>query len=407
MEFHADSIMQHTNFSFVIPNDFIMEEIWNPRHYDRPTKSLILLHGLTGTDTDWLYGGVAQLMAIQYNVNIFMPTTGNSFYLDKGYPGGNHCEFIAEELPAYIKKTFGIEMKRENSIIGGLSMGGYGALHTALSYPDRFSACIALSSALVVRDVAKAPDSEVGSVLPQRMREELFGDPSKLMDSDMNHEVLYRKLKEQGKDKEALMYIDCDTFAVRDLKPLFEGATQGLAYMQKNEGMPYLTHGPSKRLWDDVKGKTYCGIVIDEHSEMWNSGLIAAPVSVMEKVCGLTLRLCDEMLAQGIKSFNVEQFCFALALRHECQQIHTAEPFFCHYWGNKEGWNQVQTEFFVRSYMEQLTVEQEVQLFKAMDFTVVPYYVKSPIWRDRFLRWTDRIAPLKGQRYLDKEKMKN
>ena len=60
MEFHADSIMQHTNFSFVIPNDFIMEEIWNPRHYDRPTKSLILLHGLTGTDTDWLYGGVAQ-----------------------------------------------------------------------------------------------------------------------------------------------------------------------------------------------------------------------------------------------------------------------------------------------------------------------------------------------------------
>ena len=42
MEFHADSIMQHTNFSFVIPNDFIIEEIKNPRHYDRPTKSLIL-----------------------------------------------------------------------------------------------------------------------------------------------------------------------------------------------------------------------------------------------------------------------------------------------------------------------------------------------------------------------------
>lgn len=200
MEFHADTIMQHANFSFVLPNDVAMEEVFDLKYYDRDPVNLILLHGLTGTDTDWLYGGVAQLMAIQYNVNIFMPTTGNSFYLDKGYPGGNHCEFIAEELPAYIKKTFGIEMKRENSIIGGLSMGGYGALHTSLSYPDRFSACIALSSALVVRDVAKAPDSEVGSVLPQRMREELFGDPSKLMDSDMNHEVLYRKLKEQGKD---------------------------------------------------------------------------------------------------------------------------------------------------------------------------------------------------------------
>ena len=218
-------------------------------------------------------------------------------------------------------------------------------------------------------------------------------------------EHVAKLLKEQGKDKEPLMYIDCDTFAVCDLRPLFEGAAQGLAYMQKNEGMPYQTHGPSKRLWNDVKGKTYCGIEIDEHSEMWNSGLIVAPVSVMEKVCELTLRLCDEMLAQGIKSFNVEQFCFSMALRHECQQIHSAESFFCHYWGNKEGWNQVQTEFFVRSYMEQLTVEQEVQLFKALDFTSVPYYVKSPIWRDRFLRWTDHIAPLKGQRYLDNEEL--
>ena len=27
MEFHADTIMQHTNFCYVLPNDFIMEEI--------------------------------------------------------------------------------------------------------------------------------------------------------------------------------------------------------------------------------------------------------------------------------------------------------------------------------------------------------------------------------------------
>ena len=105
MEFHAESIMQHTNFSFVLPNDVAMEEVFDPKYYDREPMNLILLHGLTGTDTDWLYGGVAQLMAIQYNVNIFMPTTGNSFYLDKGYQGRNHCEFIAEELPEYIQKT--------------------------------------------------------------------------------------------------------------------------------------------------------------------------------------------------------------------------------------------------------------------------------------------------------------
>ena len=107
MEFHADTIMQHANFSFVLPNDVEMEEVFDQRHYDRPTKTLILLHGLTGTDTDWLFGGVAQEMAVQYNLAVFMPTAGNNFYLDRGYRGGNWGSFVGEELPAYIRKVFG------------------------------------------------------------------------------------------------------------------------------------------------------------------------------------------------------------------------------------------------------------------------------------------------------------
>ena len=105
MEFHSQSIMLHTNFSFILPNDVEMEEVRDKRHYDREPMNLILLHGLTGTDTDWLYGSMAQWAAIQYNLNIFMPTTGNTFYLDKGYIGANAREFITEELPEYIGKT--------------------------------------------------------------------------------------------------------------------------------------------------------------------------------------------------------------------------------------------------------------------------------------------------------------
>ena len=146
MEFHADSIMQHANFSFVLPNDVYMEEVKDLRHYDRPPKTLILLHGLTGTDTDWLYGGVAQEMAIQYNLAVFMPTAGNFFYLDRGYPGGNYGAFVGEEFPAYVRKTFGYCTDREDTLIGGLSMGGYGAIHTAPAYPETFPACIALPS---------------------------------------------------------------------------------------------------------------------------------------------------------------------------------------------------------------------------------------------------------------------
>lgn len=200
MEFHAQTIMTHANFSFVISNDVEMGEVKDLSHYDREKKNLILLHGLTGTDTDWLYGGNAQLMAIQYNLNIFMPTVGNTFYLNRGYTGAEYEKFIAEELPEYIMKTFNVEMTRENTMIGGLSMGGYGAIHTALDYPERFSACIALSSALIINSIAAEGENKVNSVTPVQMRRDLFGDPASLKGSDKDPEAQYMKLKKAGAD---------------------------------------------------------------------------------------------------------------------------------------------------------------------------------------------------------------
>ncbi len=198
MEFHADTIMQHANFSFVLPNDVEMEEVKDKRYYDRPTKSLILLHGLTGTDTDWLYGGVAQEIAIQYNLAVFMPTTGNSFYLDRGYPGGNYASFVGQEFPDYIRSVFGYCESRENTMIGGLSMGGYGALHTALAFPENYSACIALSSALALYEIAETGKRKDG-VMPEAMIKEVFGDPEKLLESDKNPEYLFKKCRELNK----------------------------------------------------------------------------------------------------------------------------------------------------------------------------------------------------------------
>ena len=207
MEFHSQSIMLHTNFSFILPNDVEMDEVRDKRHYKRDPMNLILLHGLTGTDTDWLYGSMAQWMAIQYNLNIFMPTTGNSFYLDNGYKGAKFREFITEELPAYIGRTFGIKMTRENSMIGGLSMGGYGSFCAALSHPEKFRACIALSSALITDGIAAG---SLDGVVPPQMIEYIFGDPKKLTESDKNPEYLYRKLKEEGRTIPKI-YFACGT----------------------------------------------------------------------------------------------------------------------------------------------------------------------------------------------------
>ncbi len=256
MEFHAQSIMQHANFAYALPYDTEMEEVKDLANYDRPTKSLILLHGLTGTDTDWLFGGVAQMLAYQYNLAVFMPTTGNSFYLDKGYEGGNFCTYIGEELPDFINKVFGFCESRENTLIGGLSMGGYGSIHTALEYPDRFSGVIALSSALVIKAVASdhrfavkdetAEDQEddpVRDVLPKGMLLDIYGDPDKLVGSEKDPEAQYLKLKKAGADIPKIY------LAIGTEDSLLESNRDFAAFLKK-EGADYkYEEGPGKHDW--------------------------------------------------------------------------------------------------------------------------------------------------------------
>ena len=240
MEFHADTIMQHANFAFVLPNDVNMEEVDEPRHYERPPKSLILLHGLTGTDTDWLFGGVAQDLAVRFNLAVFMPTAGNFFYLDRGYTGGNWGSFVGEEFPAYIRSTFGHCLRREDTIIGGLSMGGYGAIHTALAFPGNFSACIALSSALRLHEFAA---DDVPGIIPTAMVRDIFGDPKELLASDKNPEVLFDKVSEAGAGLPRI-YMACGT------EDHLLDANRSFASFLRQRGADYrFEEGPGAHTW--------------------------------------------------------------------------------------------------------------------------------------------------------------
>ncbi|MBQ9060146.1 MAG: hypothetical protein IJ128_03290, partial [Firmicutes bacterium] len=243
MEFHAQSLMQHTYFSFVLPNDAPMEEVGDPAYYDRDPLNLILLHGLTGTDTDWLYGGGAQQLATQYNLNVFMPTTGNTFYLDHGYLGRNYCTFVGKELPDYLQATFGITMTRENTLIGGLSMGGYGAIHTAMAFPERFSTCIALSSAIHIEYMADAMRGGAEDVLPLEMAQIIFGGPDQLESSETNPKVQYRDLKASGKPL-PFIYLACGTE-----DDLYD-ANRDFADFLEEEGADYhFEEGPGGHDW--------------------------------------------------------------------------------------------------------------------------------------------------------------
>ncbi|MBR3006110.1 MAG: hypothetical protein IKH68_05600, partial [Erysipelotrichaceae bacterium] len=153
VRFRAESLAQNGEFYMHLPPKtppFFMKD--NP-YYQRERKVMVLLHGYTGDATDWLYNSAAADLSMRYNLAIVMPNGGISFYLDRKPTGRQYAKFIGEELIDYLRETFGLAMKKEDTLIGGVSMGGFGALHTGLAYPERFSGVMALSSALIIHQL--------------------------------------------------------------------------------------------------------------------------------------------------------------------------------------------------------------------------------------------------------------
>ena len=113
-----------------------------------PFKTLYLLHGLSGDQTHWLRYTSVERYAKDHGIAVVMPAVARSWYADTAY-GAKYFTFITEELPTVCRGHFkGIGDRREDTFIGGLSMGGYGAIKAAMTYPERYAGCIALSGAL-------------------------------------------------------------------------------------------------------------------------------------------------------------------------------------------------------------------------------------------------------------------
>jgi S-formylglutathione hydrolase FrmB len=79
---------------------------------------------------------------------VVMPDGFRGFYTDN-HQGPPFARHLGEELPQFIERNFPARPERSARFVGGLSMGGYGALRLALGYPDRFASATSHSGALV------------------------------------------------------------------------------------------------------------------------------------------------------------------------------------------------------------------------------------------------------------------
>lgn len=137
-----------------------------PVDYNRPaTKAkrypvLYLLHGLTGHYTNWLEKTRLADYAVPYDFIIVMPEGNDGWYTDSAtVPADKYESYIVDELIPDVSKRFRVSSAREGRAIGGLSMGGYGALKFGVKHPAMFVFVASLSGAL---DAASWTQADLG-----------------------------------------------------------------------------------------------------------------------------------------------------------------------------------------------------------------------------------------------------
>ncbi len=141
----SESLGMQTTVGVVLPQKSTAGEIGTANKAgDDQLKCLYLLHGLSDDQTIWMRRTSIERYAANYGLCVVMPTGAKSFYTDMTY-GMKYYTYIAKELPRIIESMFRVSDRREDRFIGGLSMGGYGALKIALRETGRYGAAVALS----------------------------------------------------------------------------------------------------------------------------------------------------------------------------------------------------------------------------------------------------------------------
>jgi S-formylglutathione hydrolase FrmB len=180
-------------------------------------KIVYLLHGLHGNQDTWLDRTMLPFYANDFHSIFVMPEVGRTFYANMKY-GHKYFTYISEELPEICANVFNISAKREDTAVIGCSMGGYGALKAALTKPDLFGFCGAISSAALFANeifdgLRKDPSPWIEKGGPEveaiyRDFIAIFGDDLAYSDSDLILELAKKAAVLPAKPK---IYAACGT----------------------------------------------------------------------------------------------------------------------------------------------------------------------------------------------------
>ena len=207
---------------------------------------LYWLHGLGENEQSFSgQSGLAMLDALRSRGQtgeflMITPDGGRSFYLNSRDGRRPYEDFFMREFLPAMERRFRIEATRATRGISGVSMGGFGALHFGLKYPETFGSISAHSAALMEEPPQAMLDGARTGFL-----DEVFGYPVDRGYWERNG--VFYLARHAARNSGWKIYFDCgreDDFG-------FDEGNQALHKLLKSRGIPHEFHlDPGRHGWE-------------------------------------------------------------------------------------------------------------------------------------------------------------
>jgi S-formylglutathione hydrolase FrmB len=208
----SDALKMDTSLGVILPQDSRVSRGYSPLAPgvtpQKKPKTLILLHGLSDDHSAWTSRTSLLRYVEEYGIAVIMPEVQRGFYHNMKH-GFNYADYIGKELPRLAGEMFNISVKPEDLMVAGLSMGGYGAMYTALTHPDKFCGVGCFSSAFDIKAICQDGYAEANG-LPgwDNDRKSIFGESVTIPDSS---DLFQLAEKVAAKAKKPRVFVTCGT----------------------------------------------------------------------------------------------------------------------------------------------------------------------------------------------------
>ena len=201
--------------------------------------------------------------------------------------------------------------------------------------------------------------------------------------------------------QQPVVYLDTDTFLYRDPADFLAALQENEpAFMHKRESMLREKGHTQHRMWEQINCRRFGGMFIEPDAYMWNAGVVALPSEAVLEAVQLVLKVCDDMCERGVTQKLIEQFSFSYVLS-KVYDLRPCDNLIGHYWGNKEGWNSLVSDFLMKGFMASKSFDEMINDLYAFDFRQAPIYLRIPTLKKRLLKLLEKQFPNKRQLWIN------